>query len=314
MASGVFGATLLNLVYHIKLMQVGYTMKYPGNYPIKHPGNYLIKHPGNYPIKFPSNYPIKHPGNYPIKHPGNYLIKHPGNYLIKHPGNYLIKYLPKNISRIWYPRKHPSWWFLSQLPSFDHFDKANWLEESCGKKHAMDCPHKSGKSMVKLDLKMIVLYIVDFFFVRMFHLTQIQDDSLSLSIYIYTHTHTYIYTHTHQQAYCMFSGRLLTMMGIFHQSKLGSFVPGKILVKLDGAAKPMCGPSFFWKNIPNKNRSPNRSKTMDSMELLCQNWPYKTWWFPAKWAALLQVGPRPMRSLVGCRHGARECQVLNPAK
>ena len=99
--------------------------------------------------------------------------------------------------------------------------------------------------MVKLDLKMIVLYIVDFFFVRMFHLTQIQDDSLSL--YIYTHIHIHTYTHTHQQAYCMFSGRLLTMMGIFHQSKLGSFVPGKILVKLDGAAKPMCGPSFFSK-------------------------------------------------------------------
>ena len=47
----------------------------------------------------------------------------------------------------------------------------------------------------------------------------IQDDSLSLSIYIYiyTHIHTHTYTHAHQQVYCMFSGRLLTMMGIFHQ-------------------------------------------------------------------------------------------------
>ena len=171
--------------------------------------------------------------------------------------------------------------------------------------------------MVKLDLKMIVLYIVDFFFVRMFHLTQIQDDSLSLYIYIYTHIHTHTYTHTSASILYVFrkvtdnDGHISPVAD--RSPKLGSFVPGKILVKLDGAAKPMCGPSFFWKNIPNKNRSPNRSKTMDSMELLCQNWPYKTWWFPAKWAALLQVGPRPMRSLVACRH-ARECQVLNPAK
>jgi hypothetical protein len=72
----------------------------------------------------------------------------------------------------------------------------------------MDCPHKSGKSMVKLDLKMIVLYIVDFFFVRMFHLTQIQDDSLSLSIYI--HTYTYIHIHTHTSASILYVFRKVT--------------------------------------------------------------------------------------------------------
>ena len=54
------------------------------------------------------------------------------------------------------------------------------------------------------------LYSVDFFFfLRMFHLNQIQDDTLSLSLspspplslslYIYIHTHTYI--HTDRQTY-----------------------------------------------------------------------------------------------------------------
>jgi hypothetical protein len=70
----------------------------------------------------------------------------------------------------------------------------------------MDCPHKSGKSMVKLDLKMIVLYIVDFFFVRMFHLTQIQDDSLSLSIYTHIHIHTYTHTHISKHTVCFQEG------------------------------------------------------------------------------------------------------------